>query len=69
MYLYILCFACQTGYLRLSMYEYDLDNMNKFIHLTNQSIQIKNKDFLSRKNNTGMTIEEFNEYFNEYNVS
>jgi len=62
----IQCFACQTGYLRLSMYEYDLDNMNRFIHLTNQSIQSQNKDFSSIKNNTGMTMEEFNEYFNEY---
>ncbi|CAF3384230.1 unnamed protein product [Rotaria sp. Silwood1] len=62
----ILCFAAQTGYLRLSMYEYNLENMNKFIHLTNQSIQIKNKDFSSVKHNTGMTMEEFNEYFNKY---
>ncbi|CAF1185319.1 unnamed protein product [Adineta steineri] len=61
----ILCFACQTGYLRLSMYEYDLDNFDKFIHLTNQSIQRKNQDFSSMKNHTGMTMEEFNEYFNE----
>ncbi|CAF3673399.1 unnamed protein product [Rotaria sordida] len=62
----ILCFAAQTGYLRLSMYKYDLENMNKFIHLTNQSIQIKNKVFSSVKHNTGMTMDEFNEYFNEY---
>ena len=58
----ILCFASQIGYLRLSMYEYDLENLNKFIHLTNQSIQIKNKDFSSLRNQTGMTMEEFNEY-------
>ncbi len=38
----ILCFASQIGYLRLSMYEYNLENMDKFIHLTNQSILIKN---------------------------
>ena len=62
----ILCFACQTGYLRLSMYEYDLDNMNKFIHLTNQSIQIKNEEFSAVKDSTGMTMEEFNQYFNQY---
>jgi hypothetical protein len=62
----ILCFAAQTGYLRLSMYEYDLEDQNKFIHLTNQSIQNKNKDFSSIKNHTGMTMEEFNQYFNEY---
>jgi hypothetical protein len=62
----ILCFACQIGYLRLSMYDYDLENTDKFIHLTNQSIQVKNKDFLSVKDNTGMTMEEFNRYFNEF---
>jgi hypothetical protein len=48
------------------MYEYDLEDQNKFIHLTNQSIQNKNKDFSSIKNHTGMTMEEFNQYFNEY---
>ena len=62
----IICFASQTGYLRLSMYEYNLDDLNKFIHLTNQSIQIQNKDFSSIRNQTGMIMEEFNEYFNEY---
>jgi hypothetical protein len=63
----ILFFASQIGYLRLSMYEFDLENLdNKFIHLTNQSIQIKDKEFLSMKNQTGMTMEEFNEYFNEF---
>jgi hypothetical protein len=63
----ILSFASQIGYLRLSMYEYDLENMNnKLIHLTNQSIQIKDKDFSSMRNQTGMTMEEFNEYFNQY---
>jgi hypothetical protein len=39
---------------------------NKLIHLTNQSIQIKDKDFSSMRNQTGMTMEEFNEYFNQY---
>ncbi|CAF1004493.1 unnamed protein product [Adineta ricciae] len=61
----VLCFACQTGYLRLSMYQFNLEDLNKFIHLTNQTIQNKDENFPSKKNMTGMTIEEFNEYFND----
>lgn len=60
----ILFFAAQTGYLRLSMFEYDLNDLNQFIHLTNQTIQNKNQNFASVKDQTGMTMEEFNEYFN-----
>ncbi|UJR35088.1 hypothetical protein I4U23_027863 [Adineta vaga] len=62
----ILYFACQTGYLRLSMYEFNLDNLNKFIHLTNQTIQNKDEKFAMKKDSTGMTMEEFNDYFNEF---
>lgn len=61
----LLCFACQTGYLRLSMFDFDLNDLNKFIHLTNQTIQNKNESFSQIKEQTGMTMDEFNDYFNE----
>lgn len=62
----VLCFVAQTGYLRLSIYEFNLNDKNRLIHLTNQSVQIKDQEFASCQNSTGMTMEEFNEYFNRF---
>lgn len=35
----------KQGYLRTSSSQYSLDSVDQFVHLTNQCLQVKNKDF------------------------
>ena len=53
----------KQGYLRTSSSAYSLDNSDQYIHLTNQCLQIKNKDEYAKfeEGNT-LSFDQFQEY-------
>ena len=56
-------FFYKQGYLRTSSSEYDLDDQNQHVHLTNQCLQVKNKEIYGQheEGNT-LSFQQFQEY-------
>jgi len=60
---YILLF--RTGYVRLAMDQYDASGKSPFSHLTNQFVQKKHPEYESKKDDSVMTMEKFNDFVND----
>ncbi|CAF1093195.1 unnamed protein product [Adineta steineri] len=54
------------GYIRLSMFDFDNDDENLLTHLTNQFVQKKDPKYNDMKEETAWTMEQLNDYVNEY---
>ncbi|KAL7671119.1 hypothetical protein ACOME3_006028 [Neoechinorhynchus agilis] len=59
----LLCFH-DPGYVRISLYDYKLDENRNSVHLTNQCIQQRENDYENKKEDTVWTIEQLNNYLN-----
>ncbi|UJR17924.1 hypothetical protein I4U23_004823 [Adineta vaga] len=55
-----------SGYIRLSMFDFDQHDENLLTHLTNQYMQKKDPKYLEMKEDTAWTMEQFNDYMNAY---
>ncbi|CAF3861252.1 unnamed protein product [Rotaria magnacalcarata] len=54
-----------SGYLRLSMFDFDNKDENLLTHLTNQYMQKKDPKYYDVKEETAWTMEQFNDYINK----
>ena len=55
-------FYCKEGHLKGSSEEYDLNNTNNFIHVTNHSIQKKSNKFEKYEYGNEISYKAFKEY-------
>ncbi|CAF1499250.1 unnamed protein product [Adineta ricciae] len=55
-----------SGYIRLSMFDFDQHDENLLTHLTNQYMQKKDPKYYEMKEDTAWTMEQFNDYMNKY---
>ena len=62
-------FYCKEGHLKGSSEEYDLNNKNKFIHITNHSIQKKSNNFEKYEFGNEISYNDFKEYIKKENIS
>ena len=63
------CYFFKEGYLRTASTEYtiDLDNIdNKFVHLTNNAVQMNAKNYGSFEDGNQMSFKEFQDYLDTY---
>ncbi|CAM2730295.1 unnamed protein product, partial [Rotaria socialis] len=54
-----------SGYIRLSMFDFDNNDENLLTHLTNQYMQKKDPKYYDLKEETAWTMEQFNDYINK----
>ncbi|CAF0987330.1 unnamed protein product [Rotaria sordida] len=54
-----------SGYIRLSMFDFDNNDENLLTHLTNQYMQKKDPKYYDIKEDTAWTMEQFNDYVNK----
>ncbi|CAF1184520.1 unnamed protein product [Rotaria sp. Silwood1] len=54
-----------SGYIRLSMFDFDNNDENLLTHLTNQYMQKKDPKYYDIKEDTAWTMEQFNDYINK----
>ena len=61
-------FFCKEGHLKASSLIYDIDNMNKFIHITNHSFQKKSNKFQLYETGNEISYNEFKNFLLEEKV-
>ncbi|CAF4809492.1 unnamed protein product [Rotaria sp. Silwood1] len=54
-----------SGYIRLSIFDFDNNDENLLTHLTNQYMQKKDPKYYDIKEDTAWTMEQFNDYINK----
>ena len=62
-------FYCREGHLKGSSLKYDLKNTNKFIHITNHSLQKKSNKFEKYEFGNEMSYNDFKKYLIKNNIS
>ena len=62
-------FYCREGHLKGSSEEYNLNNTNKFIHITNHSVQKKCNKFEKYEYGNEISYKDFKEYLINQNIS
>ena len=62
-------FFCKEGHLKGSSESYNLDNTNKFIHITNHSLQKKSNKFEMYELGNEMSYQDFKNYLISENIS
>ena len=62
-------FYCKEGHLKGSSEEYNLNNTNKFIHITNHSIQKKSIKFEKYEFGNEISYNDFKKYLQKENIS
>ena len=61
-------FFCREGHLKASSFIYDVNNVNKFIHITNHSFQKKSKKFEQFETGNEISYSEFKKFLKEENI-
>ena len=61
-------FFCREGHLKGSSELYDINNTNKFIHITNHSLQKKSSKFEYYEYGNEMSYSDFKEFMKEENI-
>ena len=61
-------FFCREGHLKASSFIYDVNNINKFIHITNHSFQKKSKKFEQYETGNEISYSEFKNFLLEENI-
>ena len=61
-------FFCREGHLKASSFTYDVNNINKFIHITNHSFQKKSKKFEQFEMGNEISYSEFKNFLREENI-
>ena len=61
-------FFCREGHLKASSLIYDINNVNKFIHITNHSFQKKSNKFEKYECGNEISYNEFKNFLKEENV-
>lgn len=59
-------YLCREGHLKTSSYTYDLNLPDKFIHLTNYSVQKYNKEFSKYEQGNEVSFKDFQNYLNSH---
>ena len=62
-------FFCREGHLKASSENYNLINTNKFIHITNYSLQKKSKNFEKYETGNEISYQDFKDFLNSKNIS
>ena len=62
-------FFCREGHLKASSFIYDINNVNKFIHITNHSFQKKSNKFEQFETGNEISYQEFKNFLVEENIS
>ena len=62
-------YYCKEGHLKGSSEKYDLNNTNKFIHITNHSVQKKCNKFEKYEFGNEMSYNDFKKYLIKNNIS
>ena len=62
-------FFCREGHLKGSSEKYDLNNPNKFIHITNHSLQKKSNKFEKYEYGNEMSYNDFKTFLKSENIS
>ncbi len=62
-------FFCREGHLKASSFIYDINNLNKFIHITNHSFQKKSNKFEQFECGNEISYNEFKNFLKEDNIS
>ena len=62
-------FYCKEGHLKSSSEEYDLNVTNKFVHITNHSLQKKSQNFAKYEYGNEMSYQDFRNYLTSQNIS
>ena len=62
-------FFCKEGHLKASSFIYDINNINKFIHITNHSFQKKSNKFEQFECGNEISYNDFKNYLIEENIS
>ena len=61
-------FFCREGHLKASSYIYDINNVNKFIHITNHSFQKKSNKFEKFETGNEISYAEFKQFLIEEKI-
>ena len=61
-------FFCREGHLKASSLIYDINNVNKFIHITNHSFQKKSSKFEKYESGNEISYNEFKNFLKEENI-
>mgnify|MGYP002626449802 CR=1 FL=1 len=61
-------FFCREGHLKASSFMYDVNNINKFIHITNHSFQKKSNKFEQFETGNEISYSEFKKYLQEEKI-
>ena len=61
-------YYCREGHLKASSFMYDINNINKFIHITNHSFQKKSKKFEQYETGNEISYSEFKNFLLEENI-
>ena len=61
-------FFCREGHLKASSFIYDINNINKFIHITNHSFQKKSNKFEQFETGNEISYKEFKKFLEEEKV-
>ena len=61
-------FFCKEGHLKASSFIYDINNINKFIHITNHSFQKKSNKFERFETGNEISYSEFKNFLLEENI-
>ena len=61
-------FFCREGHLKASSFIYDVNNINKFIHITNHSFQKKSKKFEQYETGNEISYSEFKNFLLEEKI-
>ena len=61
-------FFCREGHLKASSFMYDVNNINKFIHITNHSFQKKSNKFEQFETGNEISYSEFKKFLQEEKI-
>ena len=61
-------FFCREGHLKASSFMYDINNVNKFIHITNHSFQKKSNKFERFETGNEISYSEFKKFLSEEKI-
>ena len=61
-------FFCREGHLKASSFMYDINNINKFIHITNHSFQKKSNKFEQFETGNEISYQEFKNFLIEEKI-
>jgi hypothetical protein len=58
-------YVYKHGYVRTSGSEYDLNNKNNFVHLTNQCLQVKDESYGTFEEGNTLSFDQLQEYITQ----